>query len=112
MQRICVLGTGYVGLVSGACLADLGNRVTCVDVDAERVDALRAGQVPFYEPGLDELVHQQVSAGRLEFTDEYAHGVPGADFIFLCLPTPSSPNGAADTSILRSAVERVAPLLR
>lgn len=111
MRNICILGAGNVGLVSAACFAELGNQVTCVDVDEERIAGLRSGRMPFYEPGLGELVQRNISAGRLRFSTEYAEAVPGAHFIFLCLPTPPSPNGAADTSILRSAVRTLAPLL-
>lgn len=111
MRQICIIGSGYVGLVSGACFAEMGNRVTCVDTDAARIESLREGRAPFFEPGLQEMLGRNASGGRLTYTTEYAEGAPDADFIFLCLPTPPSPNGAADISILRSAVETLAPLL-
>jgi len=112
MNTVCVVGSGYVGLVTGACLAELGNRVVAVDVDAERIELLRRGEVPFFEPGLEELVRRMSASGRLTFTTSYATGAAKADVIFLCLPTPPLPNGAADTSILRTAVEELAPLLQ
>ncbi len=111
MHQICVIGSGYVGLVSGACFAELGNRVVCLDTDIERVASLQEGKLPFFETGLEDLVRRNTAAERLSFTSEYAEGVGGAEFLFLCLPTPPSPNGAADTSILRSALETLAPLL-
>ncbi len=111
MRSVCILRTGYVGLVTGACLAEMGNRVTCVDIDARRIRSLQAGEVPFYEPGLNELVQRNIVSKRLSFSSEYSVGISGADVIFLCLPTPSSPSGAADTRILRSAVESLAPLI-
>jgi len=109
--KICVIGTGYVGLVTGACFADLGNRVTCVDTDAGRIASLRAGKMPFYEPSLAELVERNSVSGRLAVSTSYEDGVAGASFIFLCLPTPPGPNGAADTSILRSAIRRLAEVI-
>lgn len=112
MHHICVIGSGYVGLVSGACFAELGNRVVCLDTDIERVVSLQEGRLPFFETGLEDLVRRNAAAGRLSFTTEYAEGVTSAEFLFMCLPTPPSPNGAADTSILRSALTTLAPLLR
>ncbi|HSK83938.1 MAG TPA: UDP-glucose/GDP-mannose dehydrogenase family protein [Rubrobacter sp.] len=110
-RKICVIGTGYVGLVTGACFADLDNRVTCVDTDAGRIASLRAGKLPFYEPSLAELVERNSVSGRLAVSTSYEDGVAGASFIFLCLPTPPGPNGAADTSILRSAIRRLAEVI-
>jgi UDPglucose 6-dehydrogenase len=110
-RKICVIGTGYVGLVTGACFADLGNHVTCVDTDAGRIASLRAGKMPFYEPSLAELVERNSVCSRLDFSTSYEEGVAGASFIFLCLPTPPGPNGAADTSILRSAIRRLAEVI-
>lgn len=111
-REICVLGTGYVGLVTGVCFAELGNQVRCVDTDAARVASLRAGVVPFQEPSLAGLVRRNVASGRLAFTTDYEEGVAGSDFVFLCLPTPQGPTGEADTSALRSAARRLAQVLR
>ena len=110
-RKICVIGTGYVGLVTGACFADLGNQVTCVDTDAGRIASLRAGKMPFYEPSLAELVERNSVSGRLAFSTSYEEGVAGASFVLLCLPTPPGPTGAADTSILRSAIRRLAEVI-
>jgi UDPglucose 6-dehydrogenase len=110
-RKICVIGTGYVGLITGACFADLGHRVTCVDTDARRIASLRAGKMPFHEPSLAELVERNAVSGRLSFSTSYEAGVTGASFVFLCLPTPPGPTGAADTSILRSAIRRLAEVI-
>ncbi len=111
MRNVCILGTGYVGLVTGACLAELGNRVTCVDVDMKRIEILRRGKSPFYEPGLEDLLARNIASGRLSFTTDYTEGIAGADFVFLCLPTPSNPSGSADISALRTAIETMVPLM-
>lgn len=103
-EQICVIGTGYVGLTAGACLAFLGHDVTCTDVSEERVATLRRGEVPFLEAGLPELVRQMVQSGRLRFSTSNTDSVVDADFVFLCLPTPQGDDGAADLS----AVCRVA----
>jgi UDPglucose 6-dehydrogenase len=102
-MRITVVGTGYVGLVTGACLAHLGHQVVCMDVDAEKVRSLRAGKVPIYEPGLDELVATETKTGRLRFSSEYQEAVPGASAIFICVGTPSLADGQADMSYVESA---------
>ncbi|MGV3719860.1 MAG: UDP-glucose dehydrogenase family protein, partial [Actinomycetota bacterium] len=102
-MRITVVGTGYVGLVTGACLAHLGHQVVCMDVDAQKVEALRGGKVPIYEPGLDELVSAESQSGRLRFSDAYAEAVPGAEAIFICVGTPSLAGGQADMSYVESA---------
>ena len=99
MSRICVVGTGYVGLVTGACLAHLGNTVTCLDVVAEKIARLQAGDLPIYEPGLEPLVHQNVRAGRLYFTTDYAVAVARAEFLFIAVNTPSVDGGAAALKI-------------
>lgn len=102
-MRITVVGTGYVGLVTGACLAHLGHQVICMDVDAEKVRSLRAGKVPIYEPGLDELVATEVKTGRLRFASEYHEAVPGASAVFICVGTPSMADGQADMSYVEAA---------
>ena len=79
MRKICVIGAGYVGLTTGTCFADLGHQVTCVDVDGPRIDRLRAGEMPIYEPGLEEMVRRNAQAGRLRFTCQYDDGVPDAE---------------------------------
>ncbi len=111
MRRICVIGAGYVGLVTGTCFADLGNQVTVLDVATERVEALKRGEMPIYEPGLEELVARNTAAGRLTFTDDYREGVPGADFIFISVGTPSGVDGEADLKYVRLAAENIADAL-
>ena len=88
-MRIVMIGTGYVGLVSGACFSDFGHNVCCVDKDAGKVDALLAGRIPIFEPGLDELVANNVAAERLEFTLDLAKALPEADAVFIAVGTPS-----------------------
>jgi len=102
--RIAIVGTGYVGLVTGACFADLGHAVTCVDVDSEKVSKLRAGQIPFHEPGLEEVVARGLENSRLRFTTSLAEAMNGAEFAFICVQTPPAEDGSADLS----SVERVA----
>ena len=85
MATICVIGTGYVGLVTGTCFADLGNRVTCVDIIPEKIERLRQGVLPIYEPGLEEMVERNVHAGRLHFTTSYSEGLDNCDFIFIAV---------------------------
>lgn len=108
MKNVCVVGTGYVGLVTGTCFADLGNRVVCVDVDRERIASLQQGILPIYEPGLEELVHRNVRAGRLSFATSCREGVPGADFAFIAVGTPSGQEGEADLEYVRAAAESIA----
>ena len=103
MRRICVMGTGYVGLVSGACLADFGNAVVCVDIDEERVDLLRSGSVPIYEPGLEELVGRNRERGRLTFSTDVAFAIKSSEIIFICVGTPSLTSGEVDMSYVHSA---------
>jgi UDPglucose 6-dehydrogenase len=112
MAKISVVGTGYVGLVTGACFADLGNRVTCIDVDAEKIEALRQGTIPFYEPGLEEFVRRNVGAERLSFTTSYAEGVKGAEFVFIAVNTPPGLSGEADLSYARAAFSSTVDHLR
>ena len=112
-MRIVMIGTGYVGLVSGACFADFGHEVTCVDKDAGKVEALLAGRIPIFEPGLDELVANNVAAGRLRFTLEMAEAVPGADAVFIAVGTPSRRgDGHADLSYFYAAAQEMAGNLR
>jgi len=109
--RIAVVGTGYVGLVTGTCLADSGNTVTCLDIDAAKVERLSRGEVPIYEPGLEELVHRNAKAGRLSFTTDTATAISPAEVVFLAVGTPPSADGSADLSALWSVVAAIAPHL-
>jgi UDPglucose 6-dehydrogenase len=99
-MKIAVVGTGYVGLVTGTCFAESGNHVTCVDIDAEKVAAMRNGKIPIYEPGLDVLFERNTRQGRLHFTTDLRAGIADAQVIFLALPTPPGADGAADLSFV------------
>ncbi|QDU27727.1 UDP-glucose 6-dehydrogenase [Anatilimnocola aggregata] len=111
-MKIAMIGAGYVGLVSGTCLADTGNEVTCVDINQDRIERLEQGQVPIYEPGLAELVVRNAALGRLHFTIDTAEAVRSAQLVFLAVGTPSNEDGSADLSYLWQAVEKIAPHLR
>lgn len=108
MKNIAVVGTGYVGLVTGTCFADLGNKITCLDIDEAKIEKLRQGGVPIYEPGLNELIQRNVKAGRLLFTTSYAEALADADFVFICVGTPSGVDGEADLRYVKMAAESVA----
>jgi UDPglucose 6-dehydrogenase len=108
MTNLCVLGVGYVGLVTGTCFADLGNCVTCVDVDEDRINRLRAGQMPIYEPGLEEMVRRNVAVGRLRFGTSVAEALSDVEFVFIAVGTPSGPEGEADLTYVRAAARSVA----
>ncbi|MEX0586857.1 MAG: nucleotide sugar dehydrogenase [Pirellulales bacterium] len=110
-MRISVIGTGYVGLVTGTCFADSGNTVTCVDVDRRKIELLQSGRIPIYEPGLEELVRRNTAAGRLRFTTDLASAVAGARLVYLAVGTPSAADGSADLSYLIAAVDALAPHL-
>jgi UDPglucose 6-dehydrogenase len=107
-MKICVIGTGYVGLVAGAGLSDMGNEVTCCDIDASKIETLKRGQLPIYEPGLEKLVAHNVNEGRLSFTTDVPAGVAGAEVILLAVGTPPRADGAADLSFIFQAAETVA----
>ncbi len=107
MKNICVIGTGYVGLVTGVCFADLGSRVVCVDIDPEKVEMLRAGKSPIYEPGLEELLERNVRAGRLSFTDDYSIGMKDARFVFITVGTPMRADGSADLQYVEAAAHGI-----
>lgn len=108
MKKIAVIGTGYVGLVTGASLADLGYDVTCVDIDTDKIASLRKGQVPFFEPGLQELVERGIEAKRLSFATDFSTALNGALYCFLALPTPSSADQSCDLQYVLSAARTVA----
>lgn len=108
MKNIVVAGTGYVGLSTGTCFADMGNRVICVDIAEDKIEKLRRGEVPIFEPGLSELITRNVKAGRLSFTTDYAEALDAADFVFICVGTPSGVDGEADLRYVRMAAETIA----
>ncbi len=111
-MKVAVIGTGYVGLVSGTCFADTGNDVTCVDIDQKKVDALQNGEVPIYEPGLTELVKRNAAAGRLHFTTDVAVAVKPANVVYLAVGTPQDEDGSADLTALFKVAESIAPHLQ
>ena len=110
-MRIAVIGTGYVGLVTGTCFAETGNDVTCVDIDAEKVRQMQNGSIPIYEPGLETLFERNIEQGRLQFTIQLAEGVKDAKAIFLALPTPPGEDGAADLQYVLKVSHDLGPLL-
>lgn len=110
-MKIAVVGTGYVGLVSGTCFAETGNNVTCVDIDANKVARMQNGEVPIYEPGLEILFERNQRQGRLHFTTDLKEGIKGAKVIFLALPTPPGADGSADLQYVLRVAEDLGPLL-
>lgn len=108
MAKIAVVGTGYVGLTTGACLAHLGHEVVCADIDAAKVEQLSRGEVPLVEHRLDELVAEGIAHGRLRFVVGAAAAVPDAAFVFLCVPTPQSDDGSADLGHVETAAREIA----
>ncbi|MGD8628652.1 MAG: UDP-glucose/GDP-mannose dehydrogenase family protein, partial [bacterium] len=108
MYNICVTGSGYVGLVTGACLADFGNRVRCVDVDERKIESLNDGKVPFYEPGLEEIVKRNMEKGRLTFSTDVVEGIEGSTVVFCAVGTPMSKDGEADLSYVEMVARTVA----
>ncbi len=109
---IAMIGTGYVGLVSGTCFAESGNHVTCVDIDQAKIDDLNKGKIPIYEPGLSELVLRNATAGRLVFTTDLTNAVKDARVVYLAVGTPQGEDGSADLSALWSVVDSIAPHIR
>lgn len=110
-MKIAVVGTGYVGLVTGTCFSETGNQVVCVDVNEEKVRSLQNGIMPIYEPGLEVLFHRNVDEGRLKFTTNLAHGIEGAEAIFLALPTPPGEDGSADLKYILQVANDLGTLL-
>ena len=110
-MKIAVVGTGYVGLVTGTCLADSGNDVICLDIDEKKVSSLKEGKIPIYEPGLEELVERNARVGRLRFTTDTNEAVAAAEIVFLAVGTPPTTSGAADLTALWNVVSSVAPYL-
>ncbi|MFN6377678.1 MAG: UDP-glucose dehydrogenase family protein [Flavobacteriales bacterium] len=111
-MEIAVIGTGYVGLVTGTCFAETGNNVTCVDIDASKVERMKAGEVPIYEPMLDVLFERNQREGRLHFTTNLAEAIEKAKIIFLALPTPPGEDGSADLSYILNVANQLGPMLK
>jgi len=107
-MKLTIIGTGYVGLVTGTCFAEVGHQVTCVDNDAAKVKVLQVGGIPIYEPGLEELVKKNVASGRLNFTTCTSEGVKNSDVIFIAVPTPPMPDGSVDMSFLEKVAREIA----
>lgn len=107
-MKLTIIGTGYVGLVTGTCFAEVGHRVICVDNDAEKVKVLKAGGIPIYEPGLAEMVQRNVDSGRLSFTTSTGEGVEQSDVIFIAVPTPPLPDGSVDLSFIEKVAREIA----
>jgi UDPglucose 6-dehydrogenase len=109
VSNICVIGTGYVGLVTGTCLADMGNQVTCIDIVEEKINRLKRGELPIYEPGLEEMVERNMHTGRLRFSTNYREGLDNSEFIFIAVNTPTgSHQGGADMRYVESAARSIA----
>ena len=107
-MNICIIGTGYVGLVTGTCFAEVGHKVVCVDCDTSKVELLKAGGIPIYEPGLKEIVEKNTAAGRLRFTSSTKEGVDASDIIFIAVPTPPLPDGSVDLSFIEAVARDIA----
>jgi UDPglucose 6-dehydrogenase len=110
-MKIAVVGTGYVGLVTGTCFAETGNHVTCVDINEAKIEQMKSGVIPIYEPGLDDLFQRNTAEGRLNFTTSLVEGIAGAKVIFLALPTPPGEDGSADLKYILKVANDLGPLL-
>ena len=111
-MKLCIIGSGYVGLVSGACFAEVGHSVICVDNNEAKVQQLLAGKIPIYEPGLEELVFRNVAAKRLQFTTSIEQGVDHSDVVFIAVPTPPQPDGSVDLSYIEKVAREIAAVLK
>ena len=112
MKKIAVVGTGYVGLVTGTCFAETGNQVICVDIDSKKVERMRNGEVPIYEPHLDVLFERNIKANRLSFTTNLEEGIKDSEIIFLALPTPPGEDGSADLRYILGVADELGKLLK
>jgi UDPglucose 6-dehydrogenase len=110
-MKVAVVGTGYVGLVTGTCLAETGNHVICVDIDANKVEKMRNGQVPIYEPGLELLFERNIAQGRLSFTTDLKSAIHQCDYVFLALPTPPGEDGSADLSYILGVADELGEII-
>lgn len=111
-MNIAVVGTGYVGLVTGTCLSETGNNVICVDIDANKVAKLQAGQIPIFEPGLDVLFQRNIKEGRLHFTTNLEEAIQDTTLIFLALPTPPGEDGAADLKYVLGVADHLGKIIK
>ncbi|MBU3664811.1 MAG: UDP-glucose/GDP-mannose dehydrogenase family protein [Chthoniobacterales bacterium] len=110
--KLAIIGSGYVGLVTGACFAEVGHNVICVDNDPRKLESLRAGKIPIYEPGLEELVHRNVAAKRLHFTGDIGEAVADSHVVFIAVPTPPQPDGSVDLSFIEQVAREIAGVLK
>src|SRR5688572_22808129 len=110
-MKLAVVGTGYVGLVAGTCLAETGNDVICVDIDAQKIDMLKAGKVPIYEPGLEEMVRRNAEDQRLSFTTDLPSAVQKSNVIFIAVGTPQGPTGHANLDFVKATAKGIAKAL-
>ena len=111
-MNISIIGTGYVGLVTAACFSEMGHSVTCLDIDEKKIEGLKKGIIPFFEPGLKELVERNSAAERLTFTTDYSEAIENASVCFIAVPTPSLEDGACDLSYVLRAAEEIAHYLQ
>jgi UDPglucose 6-dehydrogenase len=109
--KIAVVGTGYVGLVTGTCFAESGNEVICIDIDTEKIEKMRNGKIPIYEPGLEDIFRRNIAENRLSFTTDLSVGVADAEVVFLALPTPPGEDGSADLSYILGVAEKLGPII-
>jgi len=110
-MKLSVIGTGYVGLVTGTCFAETGNHVICVDIDAAKVQRMQNGEVPIYEPGLETIFHRNIKQGNLHFTTDMQYAVDNSDIIFLALPTPPNEDGSADLRHILDVAEKLGTMI-
>ena len=106
-MNICVIGSGYVGLVTGSCLADSGNNVICLDIDKDKISSLKKGKIGIYEPGLSSVVERNVKSNRLKFTTDYKSAIESSEIIFLAVPTPPNEDGSANLEYIKKAAEQL-----
>jgi len=111
-MKIAIVGSGYVGLVTGACFAEVGHEVVCIDNDDRKIKALRSGRIPIYEPGLEQLVQRNVSAHRLSFTGSIEEGVDSSPVIFIAVPTPPQADGSVDMTYIERVAREIASVLK
>ena len=111
MALIAIIGTGYVGLTTGACFAHIGHEVICVDIDEAKIAMLNEGRIPIHEDGLENIVREQLATGRLRFATDTPNAVRDREFVYLCVPTPQGPDGSADMSYIELAAHQIAPHL-
>lgn len=112
MVKICIIGSGYVGLVTGTCFADVGHQVICVDNNEQKVSMLQNGGVPIYEPGLEELIRKNTANGRLRFTSQIEEAVDASDVIFIAVPTPPQPDGSVDLRFIEGVAREIAGVMK